>query len=371
MGSSLSLQSKEKRRRSNRLSKPPQIQANSDCSDLCLPRQASEQALSLPSTPTTWQDPWTGGSIPGSPKEVVSQNPRSQPFSVRPLRRETTWRSDGLWHPISQRRVHRTPDTWPHSPTPTPVSSRRDSMYGRTPFHPSETATFQPTTLQSNPHSPLIGQPKRSYSVHSSSQRARHSVQRRTINRFASLNSHSRVNNHESLPIRRRSLLIRPGVATRKTTKVISPTLLSGSDQGQTASLGSHYTSFDPGSHPYMPRTSFIVDGSEPQPRLRPPTPSNFEYTHLGALKLGTLRVVNGSASPCPSDRTRLDQPGSANPQAIPENVTSAGLPSPVANGVHTPRPKSPDSLNLYTKYYPILGGEDRPATTYLVLEPR
>ncbi|GCB22292.1 hypothetical protein AAWM_05177 [Aspergillus awamori] len=44
-------------------------------------------------------------------------------------------------------------------------------------------------------------------------------------------------------------------------------------------------------------------------------TPNEFEYTHLGALKLGSLRVVNGSASPCPSDRTRLNRPNSPDPE--------------------------------------------------------
>ncbi|GLA99105.1 hypothetical protein AtubIFM57143_007407 [Aspergillus tubingensis] len=52
-----------------------------------------------------------------------------------------------------------------------------------------------------------------------------------------------------------------------------------------------------------------------PATRFRPATPNEFEYTHLGALKLGSLRVVNGSASPCPSDRTRLNRPNSPNPE--------------------------------------------------------
>ncbi|KEY82256.1 hypothetical protein BA78_3096, partial [Aspergillus fumigatus] len=42
--------------------------------------------------------------------------------------------------------------------------------------------------------------------------------------------------------------------------------------------------------------------------QVRPPTPSDSEYTHLGNLKLGSLRVVNGSASPSPSERSRLDE---------------------------------------------------------------
>lgn len=39
---------------------------------------------------------------------------------------------------------------------------------------------------------------------------------------------------------------------------------------------------------------------------MRPNSPTDARYTQLGALKLGSLRVVNGSASPCPSERVPL-----------------------------------------------------------------
>ncbi|KAJ6155048.1 hypothetical protein N7470_005614 [Penicillium chermesinum] len=39
----------------------------------------------------------------------------------------------------------------------------------------------------------------------------------------------------------------------------------------------------------------------------RPTSPVDPRYTQLGALKLGSLRVVNGCASPCPSDRVPLE----------------------------------------------------------------
>ncbi|KAL4940803.1 hypothetical protein BDV06DRAFT_213189 [Aspergillus oleicola] len=351
MGSSLSLQSKDKRRRSNRLSKPPQIQAIQGCPDPPSSRQPTDQALSLPTTPTTWQDPWTGGAVSISPREVVSQNPRSQSFSVKPLQRETGLRSNGFT--ATQRSIQSTAEIWPQSPTsPTPAPNRRGSAYGRASFHPSETATFQPMTLQSNPQAPLIGQPKRSYSVHSPSLKPKNSVQRRTIDRFASLSSHSRVNSQEVLPIRRRSLLMRPGVATRKATKDIPPPLISESHQTNFVSPSSDFDAIRP---PCPDQGDLIVNGFETQSGLRPPTPSDFEYTHLGAHKLGTLRVVNGSASPCPSDRTRLDQAGNATPEAIPDNARSACLRSPMDTEVHKPRPMSPDELEVYKKYYPIL----------------
>ena len=40
-------------------------------------------------------------------------------------------------------------------------------------------------------------------------------------------------------------------------------------------------------------------------PVARPGTPSDLDYTHLGGLRLGSLRVVNGRASPAPSDLSR------------------------------------------------------------------
>ncbi|PGG96633.1 hypothetical protein AJ79_09506 [Helicocarpus griseus UAMH5409] len=48
---------------------------------------------------------------------------------------------------------------------------------------------------------------------------------------------------------------------------------------------------------------------------LRASTPSDLEYSHLGRLKLGSLRVVNGSASPAPSDRV----PASIRRQSFPD----------------------------------------------------
>ncbi|RDW57417.1 uncharacterized protein DSM5745_11501 [Aspergillus mulundensis] len=170
MGSSLSLPNRDKRRRSNRLSKPPQNQSVPGCpSSRSLP-QPAERALSLPSTPTARQTPWTGVSVPVDSDDFVLHNPRSQSFSAKPLSREATLRS---------------------------------------------------------------------------------SVARRSIHNTA----------HEDV----------------------------------------------------LPRDVKLL------PQCRPTTPSDFGYTHLGSLKLGSLRVVNGSASPCPSDRTRLDQSGSPALEVIPD----------------------------------------------------
>ncbi|ODH47362.1 hypothetical protein GX48_06534 [Paracoccidioides brasiliensis] len=51
--------------------------------------------------------------------------------------------------------------------------------------------------------------------------------------------------------------------------------------------------------------TVFLYEMTRSAP-LRASTPSDLEYSHLGRLKLGSLRVVNGSASPAPSDRVPM-----------------------------------------------------------------
>ncbi|KAI9373328.1 hypothetical protein BJX61DRAFT_388709 [Aspergillus egyptiacus] len=339
MGSSLSIQTKDKRRRSNRLSKPPQHQATSNSPNSCSPTHPSGQALSLPSTPTAWRNPWTGVSVPEVWADPVSPGVQSHSFSSKLLHLETT-------SPGAKRSCQSTDDPClPSRTSPTPVSSRRGSLYRRASFNPSTPVEFQPTTLQSNPQSPLIGQPKRSYSVHSSSLKPINDLRRGALDSFASL-SHSVVDSRESLPIRRRSLLMRPGVATRKAAR-ITPSSISESYHNDIVSP-------DPQNLPYrITRPSFpfhedITFGDfNPVPQLRPPTPSDSGYTHLGALKLGSLRVVNGSASPCPSERTRLGHAGSPAPEAIPDNMESTDL-----TGKCVSRPTSPAVVETYLNYY-------------------
>ncbi|KAL2839231.1 hypothetical protein BJX68DRAFT_199595 [Aspergillus pseudodeflectus] len=328
MGSSFSIQSKEKRRRSNRLTKPPQNQATSNCPNLGLPIRPVEQALSLPSTPTTWQNPWNGVSVPISTSEGISSpGVRSQSFSSGPLRRDT-WNSNAA--PNAREDAQSRTGSGLPSPaspaSPTSVLTRRESLYRRASFHPSKPATFQPTTFQSDSQPPLIGQPRRSYSVHSPALGPSSYVPQRALDRFASLNSCSRVNGQDSLPIRRRSLLIRPGVATRKATKDKAHSLISEPclddlvfhSPPNILSVGVQSR--------FLPQQGAFHD-FEPLSELRPSTPNDAGYTHLGTLKLGSLRVVNGSASPCPSDRTRIEQSTSPlPPEAMQDSLNQSSV---------------------------------------------
>ncbi|KAL2864559.1 uncharacterized protein BJX67DRAFT_204589 [Aspergillus lucknowensis] len=356
MGSSFSTQSKQKRQRSNRLSKPPQNQATSNYLNSCLPIQPVEQSLSLPSTPTPRQNPWTGISVPVSPIDTVSPNVRSQSLSSGTLRRETTRNLNAP--PISQRTVQSGIDPClSSSPSPAPTSSRGGFLYRRASFHPSRPVTFQPTTLQSNLESPLIGQHKRSYSVHSPAQRPRSRAPRRTLDRFASLNYSRRVSTQDSLPIRRRSLLIRPGVATREAKKDEAHSFVSGHRRKDTISANRH------AGPQLLAREDIALNEFVSHPELRPQTPSSNGYTHLGTLKLGSLRVVNGSASPCPSDRTRIGQARSPTPEDISDSLNSADVLPPETDLL---RAISPESAEMFTNYYRNMDsaqGFDHPTT--------
>ncbi|KAL4776221.1 hypothetical protein BDW60DRAFT_213684 [Aspergillus nidulans var. acristatus] len=350
MGSSFSVQTKAKRQRSNRLSKPPQNQAAPGCPSSHSLHQPGDQALSLPSTPTAWQNPWTGAPVAVS-DDFGSHNLRSQSLSAKPLRRD--WKSKRL--PVAERGIHTAAGIWPPPPASlTRTPTRRGSLYGRTSFHPSEVVAFQPTTLQSNPQSPLIGQPKRSYSVHSPSQRSRSAVQQRhTLDRFASFNSHTRVKCQEAPPIRRRSLLVRPGVATRKATTESTP--VSEFCHDGIVSSDPNNALSEPGLPPWQTHVNVLLSDMKAFSQLRPATPSDLGYTHLGSLKLGSLHVVNGSASPCPSDRSRLEHSESLTSETIPDNVDATDLLGAVKTTEQVSRSTSLDGLEMYAKYYPIL----------------
>ncbi|PBP21775.1 proteophosphoglycan ppg4 [Diplocarpon rosae] len=101
------------------------------------------------------------------------------------------------------------------------------------------------------------------------------------------------------VPIRRRSLL-QHGVATRA-SPVGAPRHPSTPPARHEGALPNHH-------HPPALATSSPPAELAPleQPRDLPPcprveTPNEMDYGHIGAFKLGTLRITNGAASPSPS----------------------------------------------------------------------
>lgn len=101
---------------------------------------------------------------------------------------------------------------------------------------------------------------------------------------------------------RRRSLLTRPGLATRRTTTASRrfPSPIGEPEFSVEDSVDSNTLQWP---LPPVKRSSLPAEAL-----ARPTSPTDPRYTQLGALKLGSLRVVNGSASPCPSERAPLDQ---------------------------------------------------------------
>ncbi|KAF2266297.1 hypothetical protein CC78DRAFT_153403 [Lojkania enalia] len=140
------------------------------------------------------------------------------------------------------------------------------------------------------------------------------------------------INRSTSSLIRRRSLVATPGVATRG-----SPT------DGKRRTWNSWKTPQpDPreakwkvemmGASPLARLASLDLaeeEGREsPAPRAR--TPGDMDYSHLGTLKLGSLVVTNGAASPAPSARKIIRQQSNPHmPQEEDYFTASEGRASP------------------------------------------
>ncbi|KAF4221152.1 hypothetical protein CNMCM8980_009645 [Aspergillus fumigatiaffinis] len=294
MGSSHSVQSRDERRRSNRLSKPPTKNATISPTNPISPCQAS--AVTTDALP--WQNPWTGTTIPVSPSVHDHRAQRSQSFPSRPPQSEAPW---GLANEVNESCVvfEETDESSPQSPCTDFGSSI--SLSRRTSARPSRQALLRPATLHSYHHLSYVQSvhPTRSYSMHTLPGKAKDCMHDRAFEEAASSNTHFMVDNQGFSLMRRRSLLTKPGVATRRSVKGATIGRLPPSiDQGYEHSF-SHMDS--------QLRDQDVVCTQSPT-QVRPPTPTGSEYTHLGNLKLGSLRVVNGSVSPSPSERSRLDE---------------------------------------------------------------
>ncbi|PKY04010.1 hypothetical protein P168DRAFT_281668 [Aspergillus campestris IBT 28561] len=323
MGSFLSIQSKDKRRRSNRLSKPPPNPATLVSVKSRVPDQASNSTSAASSNSAAWQNSWTVGSSPGSPSEAGTNGHRSQSLPSPSLQleapREVVERPGGRGLGIKQAN-----SVCLRSPTSSSTGSgplaRRTSLQ-----EPKQTA-LQPAAFRGElQHLAQPAQPQRSHSSHTPA-RQNSFVYNSTIEEATCSNTHFMVDSQGFSLIRRRSLLTRPGVATRRSTRDVPRRLPSPIRQDDWLPSRCATERGRPPQWPLRDHEEIPIRNSLPVPQFRPPTPSDFEYTHLGALKLGSLRVVNGSASPCPSDRTLLNRPSSPSVESSPDlDTTSEG----------------------------------------------
>ncbi|RAK98337.1 uncharacterized protein BO80DRAFT_361606 [Aspergillus ibericus CBS 121593] len=332
MGGFLSVQSKEKRRRSNRLSKPPPNKAALGSSNPRASHQASCSNSPTRSQATAWQDPWTGTSIPISAPESDTGGRRSQSLP------SVSYQPGAPWPSVNKARkcqsmVKAPDDLGLRSSVRT--TSMSDSMGAQASHRSSRQGSFHTATPRNGPEPSIARQPSRSYSTHSPLQRTQSTMHHSTIEEATSSNTLFMVDSQGFSLIRRRSLLTRPGVATRRSTRDTARRLSSPIDQETNTSINYRNGTYIPSRLLLSDCENAAHRPSGPLTQLRPPTPNDFEYTHLGALKLGSLRVVNGSASPCPSDRTRLNRPNSPTIEA-----------SDV--GTHAPESKQPIEETQY-----------------------
>ncbi|KAH6665178.1 hypothetical protein B0J14DRAFT_492552 [Halenospora varia] len=114
----------------------------------------------------------------------------------------------------------------------------------------------------------------------------------------------SRTNSDTALfgPIRRRSLL-QHGVATRTSFAESDPRQSLPSQVKTIEDLQDYYHNPEkPTSSPLTSLAALGYDTKDTVPGQRVHTPNDLDYGHIGAFKLGSLRITNGAASPAPSE---------------------------------------------------------------------
>ncbi|KAF3394356.1 hypothetical protein F1880_005392 [Penicillium rolfsii] len=302
MGNSQSTPTKEETRRANRLSKPltRKLAALSSPRVSCSEADGSELNTGL----IGWQNPWVGSSL-----STDVRNSHAKARDIPPTLFETEARpsietkvvESSIQSPVAPVLEPLSPIS-PLSREASTSSSFRRASYQSVSYGGSSQLSFVPPQL------------RRANSIQPTLTSHNSVIYEDTYEDATSSNTHFLVGNQRFSLTRRRSLLTRPGVATRRT---------SGAVRRVPSPIGEPIDPIDDLNDskilqwplPPRQRPSLTVE-----PRGRPTSPPDSRYTQLGALKLGSLRVVNGSASPCPSERIPLDQPGLG-----PNNVDAMG----------------------------------------------
>ncbi|TLS22482.1 uncharacterized protein PpBr36_09749 [Pyricularia pennisetigena] len=140
-----------------------------------------------------------------------------------------------------------------------------------------------------------------------------------------------RVNSDLSMytPVRRRSVIQTPGVATRHNSSR-PPSVTHRLSHPPTPSNLSRQPSFEFEARvKSMPPPPIPMPEMPPMPRVRDPdeplglvTPCEGDYQTIGAFKLGTLRITNGCASPIPAspepdEKHMINPPAPSSPQLM------------------------------------------------------
>lgn len=283
MGSSLSTQRRSERRRSNRLSKPPKNTRSANFLKPTACETESNESHSTRSGSVVWRNQWTGELSPEISAEIKCDQ---------------------------QRRVHSFPsysfNDFEHSRATANGSRRRSNTADRVGEYSyqlsrsgSQTSNFPAGRL-----SFLRGRPKRGHSFRSVPQGVQDVVQERPMEGGTYRDDYFSPDVQHFSLIRRKSLLT-PGIATR-TPDVIYRRPPSPTSQESGNMYNNPIEVSRSSQWPLCDTHCFSPGSPVPVPSFaRASTPNEREYSHLGGLKLGSLRIVNGSPSPSPSDRTR------------------------------------------------------------------
>ena len=156
-------------------------------------------------------------------------------------------------------------------------------------------------------------------------------------------------------PIRRRSLFT-PGIATRTPNDILCKPP-SAERKLATTTQESYFNLTSSDSSPLSRLASLdLIDQHRSLPGPRTSTPSNLDYTELGGLKFGTLRITNGVESPKQRNQSPLTIPRKPLPIACPSGdyfTTSKGKNSddenalsPLSEDTHQHNKQSIESMN-------------------------
>ncbi|CAG8898397.1 unnamed protein product [Penicillium egyptiacum] len=287
--------------RSNRLSKPLTKKFNASQSPQ---HPETDPPTIINSGLIGWQNPWVGNNISSTPVEKRGSYPKKA--EIPPTLFETDSSEES---PTEDR-------TFVYEQNPTQRGLSGPSLLSAS---SSRRTSYQSDTWESaSQSSPLYEQPPRRASSTRTPLQRHNSAVYDHIGGATSSNTHFLVGNQRFSLTRRRSLLTRPGVATRRTTGAIRRV---PSPIGEPACPIEDPTESTVLQWP-LPSSSRSLRLPSP---VRPTSPMEARYTQLGALKLGSLRVVNGSVSPCPSERIPLDGPCAPGPGLGLDNIEVLG----------------------------------------------
>jgi hypothetical protein len=108
-----------------------------------------------------------------------------------------------------------------------------------------------------------------------------------------------------SFPLIRRRSLLKPGIATRSPQEFYRRPLSLIKQEDDSMQFAPTPASRSSRWPLYEPDELYLEYQAPSVPVERTASPIALDYSHLGGFKRGSLRIVNGSTSPAPSDRAR------------------------------------------------------------------